>query len=98
MSFAPTLACIYCGCTDDHACIVPIEDFDSPAIRAAQERFLESVGALGQVKSATVACWWISKDPPVCSAPACVTRFRAARQFDESLGLQHDHSSAPGGN
>jgi hypothetical protein len=80
--YAARRACIYCGCTDDRACVVPLQTVDSPEIRAAHDRFLASCGVLGLVPQATIACWWISIDPPVCSAPSCARRHAAAKLFD----------------
>ncbi len=79
---ARPVACIYCGCTDDRACLIPLADFDSPTIREAYAQLVAECESLRAPVRATTACWWISKDPPVCSAPACSRRFAAARLFD----------------
>lgn len=65
-------ACVYCGCTEDRACIVPVADL-SPR----DQRTAATFGALSV--AGTIACWWISKDPPVCSAPACRAKYEQRR-------------------
>ena len=52
-------ACIHCGCTETNACEVLVS-------------FAQADGA-GEL--AVVGCWWISLEPPVCSAVNCYLRF-----------------------
>lgn len=78
--------CLYCGCTEDRACAVPIATITDPRIREAHERYARMVAEHGIVTPATIGCWWVQLDPPVCSAPACVARLEAAQAFDETTG------------
>jgi hypothetical protein len=82
------MRCIFCGCTDSAACVISIDELE-PAIRAgfldqvARERrflsgssdfdFAPRISADGRTP-----CWWISREPPVCSAPACTAKLRAS--------------------
>lgn len=62
-------ACVHCGCTDDRACRIRVGD-----IPVNDMSILESVYGFelaGARPNDTTACWWISMNPPVCSAPAC---------------------------
>lgn len=63
--------CIHCGCSDDRACRIRTAELP-PAARevvAREQLLVPSLGASG-----TVPCWWVSLNPPVCSAPACVKK------------------------
>lgn len=69
--------CIYCGCTDDRACTYEPDDEER---EARSGLFLAGVPLddFDDDQPANVTCFWISDDPPVCSAPACRAKFEAA--------------------
>lgn len=73
------MRCIYCGCTDDRACMIPSDR--APIDRnwlAAWWEFDPSKYDLPLPRE--IPCWWMSLNPPVCSAPSCQERHYVARR------------------
>lgn len=72
----PTLprdvACRYCGCKQESACAIDVEQLSDDARNAVELYYLSNNAELPGV----VPCWWVSITPPVCSAPSCVASFR----------------------
>lgn len=57
--------CVHCGCTEDRACSVLLSELDLTLVRRV-------FGTAPELLGTHMPCWWVSLDPPVCSAPACV--------------------------
>lgn len=74
------MKCVYCGCTVDNACLVLVDE-QPPAVRDRIRRYYRS--ARREVPAQT-GCSWISTEPPICSAPACVEAFAV----DKSMAAQ----------
>jgi hypothetical protein len=62
------MQCVFCGCTDERACVTPVEELP-PAVLAF---YVTRYGFAEDTLPATLPCTWISTDPPICSAPACI--------------------------
>lgn len=60
----PDRRCVYCGCSDAHACVIDVEQLPRELVAALEPHERER---------GTIACSWVQRDPPVCSAPRCVT-------------------------
>lgn len=64
-------ACVFCGCTEENACVVVVAE-QTPAfqrvLQAAAKRARREVPEF-------IGCSWFETDPPVCSAPACVGKY-----------------------
>jgi len=58
VAFVDSGRCIYCNCTEDDACTIPLKK---------PFKLLDGRTVVAE------PCHWISYDPPICSAPMCVT-------------------------
>ena len=61
------MKCKFCGCTDDHPCIIAMTTGSTPF-----DQEYPLIALPSQATQFTLPCHWIA--PNVCSAPQCVTR------------------------
>jgi len=69
------MTCKFCGCTDNHPCLIPMY-YGLHPLSLGRSRFdfeqLPVVSSPDQLAEFTTPCHWSA--PNICSAPACVAK------------------------
>lgn len=86
------MKCKFCGCTDEHGCVIGMFWAPLPDVRELQLMFDDTrypaIAGAGTIATIRTPCHWSA--PNICSAPACIERAypEACAMVDELIARE----------